>query len=97
MAIRVHLELVKLGRIRNAQGDLRICPPAFHDLPMEGLCKMSTFKKARFATGKHTQNSQLEQLGASLPEGWTSLTSLLAARREDKESRNTVKQVNDGS
>ena len=36
-----------------------ICESAFHDLhdlPMEGLCKMSTFKKARFATGKHTQN-----------------------------------------
>ena len=62
---------------------------------------MSTFKKACFATGKHTQNSQLEQLGASPPEGGTSLTSLLAARRDDRESRNTFEQVftfvNDGS
>ena len=62
---------------------------------------MSTFKEARFATTKHTQNSQLGQLEASPPEGWTSLTSLLAARRDDKESRNAFKQVftfvNDGS
>ena len=75
MAIRVHLEMFKLGRIRKAQGDLRIYPPAFHDLPMEGLvlqlASTRTKLSARRTRSKSARRLNILDLLAGRSSRWS--------------------------
>ena len=62
MAIQgqLYIDFQSVGRNRRPTMTYMTCSPSFDDLPVERLCKFSTFEEAPFATGRFMQRLQLE-------------------------------------